>query len=193
MRVDDAVDKPDSETCPLDPCNGRGLVDPDRDADGRGRTGLADDDEFESSPSGVVATACWLWPGITALHRGELTKLAGPWFSIGYLATSRPAGSPRLHPFCPILAGGKLFAAIPWKSPKGHDLRRDPRCAIHALPGPDDDELSIRACAKETGQDPAARASVIAVVARTGVSGMIETASKDPIFEFDILQVDVAR
>jgi len=30
----------------------------------------------------VAATACLLWPGITALHRGELTKPAGPWFSI---------------------------------------------------------------------------------------------------------------
>ena len=149
--------------------------------------------EFESGAPGMAATARLLWPGITALHRGEPIRPAAPWFPVAFLATIRPDGSPRLHPFCPILAGGKLFAAIPWKSPKGHDLRRDPRCAIHALPGPDDDELSIRACAKETGQDPAARASVIAVVARTGVSGMIETASKDPIFEFDILQVDVAR
>jgi hypothetical protein len=53
--------------------------------------------------------------------------------------------------------------------------------------------LSIRARAKEVGQDPAARASVIAVVTPAGVGGMIETASEDPIFEFDILQVDVAR
>jgi hypothetical protein len=141
----------------------------------------------------MAATARLLWPGITALHRGELDKPAGQWFSIAFLATSRPDGSPRLHPFCPILAGGRLFAAIPGKSPKGHDLRRDPRCAIHALPGPDDDELSIRARAKEVGQDPAARASVLAVVTRTGVGGMIETASRDPIFEFDILRVDVAR
>jgi hypothetical protein len=34
---------------------------------------------------------------------------------------------------------------------------------------------------------------VIAVVTPTGVGGMIETASKEPLFEFDILQVDVAR
>jgi hypothetical protein len=141
----------------------------------------------------MAATARLLWPGITALHRGEFTKSAGPWFSIAFLATSRPDGSPRLHPFCPILADGRLFAAIPWKSPKGHDLRRDPRCAIHALPGPDDDELSIRARANEAGQDPAARAAVVAAITPTAVGGMIETAAKDPIFEFDILQVDVAR
>jgi len=33
---------------------------------------------------------------------------------------------------------------------------------------------------------------VIAVVTRTGVGGMIETVSKDPVFEFDIVRVDVA-
>jgi hypothetical protein len=149
--------------------------------------------EFESSVPAMAATARLLWPGITALHRGELTKPDGPWFPVAFLATIRPDGSPRLHPFCPILAAGRLFAAIPQKSPKGHDLRRDPRCAIHALPGPEDDELSIRAHAKEAGQDRAVRASVIAVVTRTGVGGMIETTSKDPLFEFDILRVDVAR
>lgn len=68
--------------------------------------------EFESSAPGMAATARLLWPGITALHRGELTKPAGPWFPVAFLATSRPDGSPRLHPFCPILAGGRLFAAV---------------------------------------------------------------------------------
>jgi hypothetical protein len=78
-------------------------------------------------------------------------------------------------------------------SPKGWDLRRDPRCAIHALPGPDDDELSIRALAKEVGTDPAARKAVVDVVSASGVSGMIETASVDPLFVFDLVQVDVAK
>ena len=57
-------------------------------------------------------------------------------------------------------------------------------------PGPEDDELSIRARAKEAR---AARASVMAVITCTGVGGMIESASRDPFFEFDILRVDVAR
>jgi hypothetical protein len=65
-----------------------------------------------------------------------------------------------VHPFCPILADGRLFAAIPTSSPKGWDLRRDPRCAIHARPGPDDDELCIRAAAAEVSHDPSARGLV---------------------------------
>ena len=71
--------------------------------------------------------------------------------------------------------------------------RRDPRCAIHALPGPDDDELAIRARVIEVGQDMAVRAAIIAVVQPSGVGGMIETVTDDPIFEFDIVRVDVAR
>src|SRR5262249_25264707 len=95
---------------------------------------------------------------------------------------------------CPVLAGGRLFAAIPRSSPKGWDLRHEPRCAIHAMPGPEDDELSIRAHAREVAIDDAAtRALVAAVVERSDVGGMIETVTHDPLFEFDLEQVDVAR
>jgi Pyridoxamine 5'-phosphate oxidase len=149
--------------------------------------------EFESAAPRMAAVAWTLWPGITAQHRGEPKPDGAPWFSVAFLATIRPDGSPRLHPFCPVLAAGRLFAAIPMSSPKGDDLRRDPRCAIHALPGPDDDELSIRARAIEAGNDPAVRAAAIAAVMPSEVGGMIETVRADPIFEFDVIRVDVAR
>jgi hypothetical protein len=149
--------------------------------------------EFESGAPEMAAAAAMLWPGITALDRGQPAPPGAPWFPIAFLATTRPDGSPRLHPFCPVLAGGRLLAAIPRSSPKGNDLRREPRCAIHALPGPEDDELSIRARAREAGNDPGLRAAALAVVTRGGVGGMIETVSNDPIFEFDILRVDAAR
>jgi hypothetical protein len=143
--------------------------------------------EFEQGAPDLAVVAARLWPGITALHRGETGH-----FSVAYLATTRGDGSPRLHPFCPILAAGRMFAAIPMSSPKGQDLRRDPRCTIHALPGPDDDELSIRALATEITEERV-RTAVVGVVGASGVGGMIETASKDPLFAFDLIQVDVAR
>jgi hypothetical protein len=149
--------------------------------------------EFESEAPEVAAVAVMLWPGITALNRGEPKPPGAPWFPIAFLATARRDGSPRLHPFCPVLAAGRLFAAIPRASPKGDDLRRDPRCAIHALPGPDDDELAIRARATEVGHLPAVREAVIEVVRPSEVGGMIETVTNDPIFEFDIVRVDAAR
>ena len=52
---------------------------------------------------------------------------------LGYLATVRPDGGPRVHPFCPIIAEGGLWAYILRHSPKGADLRRDPRFALHAF------------------------------------------------------------
>ena len=148
--------------------------------------------DFEAAAPAVAAVAARLWPGITALHRGENVASDTPCFSIAYLATVRRDGSPRVHPFCPILAGGRLFAAIPGSSPKGRDLRRDSRCVIHAMPGADDDELCIRARARET-TDAQTRGDVSAVVSTSGVGGMIESVAREPLFEFDLQQVDVAR
>jgi len=148
--------------------------------------------EFLADDPAMGAIAAQRWPGITALDRGEAPSPDDATFDIAYLATVRADGGPRVHPFCPILAGGRLFAAIPRASPKGGDLRRDPRCAIHALPGPDDDELCIRALALEVA-DADTREMVRATVARSGVGGMVETVTHDALFELDLRRVDVAR
>jgi hypothetical protein len=50
---------------------------------------------------------------------------------VAYLATIRKDGSPRVHPMTPIIAEGRLFVFMEPTSPKGHDLRRDGRYAIH--------------------------------------------------------------
>jgi hypothetical protein len=149
--------------------------------------------ELEAEAPEVAAVAAALWPGVVALHRGEAPPDPAATFAVSYLATVRRDGAPRLHPFCPVLAGGRLFAIIPRSSPKGHDLRRDPRCVVHALPGPDDDELCIRASAREVTDDAGARALVHEVVVRSGVGGMVETVTHEPLFELDLEQVDVAR
>jgi hypothetical protein len=149
--------------------------------------------DVEKEAPDVARFADRLWPGVVALGRGTAVPAGAPSFSIAYLATVRPDGAPRLHPFCPILAGGRLFAAIPRSSPKGQDLRRDPRCVIHAMPGPADDELCLRAVAAEVAPDSKTRLLVQEVVSRSGVGGMIESVSDDAIFEFDLQQVDVAE
>jgi hypothetical protein len=148
--------------------------------------------EFEAEAADVAAFANRLWPGVLAGDRGDPLPSGAASFVVAYLATVRRDGAPRLHPFCPIIAGGRLFAAIPHSSPKGHDLRRDPRCVVHAMPGPDDDELCIRATATEVTADADTAALVRRVVARSGVGGMIESVSRDPLFEFDLRQVDAA-
>lgn len=50
-----------------------------------------------------------------------------------YLATVRPDGWPRVHPVGPLtLRGGILVVTMYPSSPKGHDLRRNGRYALHA-------------------------------------------------------------
>jgi hypothetical protein len=50
---------------------------------------------------------------------------------VAYLATLRADGSPRVHPLTPIIGGGHLFVFMEPTSPKGHDLQRDGRYALH--------------------------------------------------------------
>lgn len=50
---------------------------------------------------------------------------------VAYLATSRKDGSPRVHPMTPIIGQGRFFVFMEPTSPKGHDLQRDGRYAIH--------------------------------------------------------------
>jgi hypothetical protein len=50
---------------------------------------------------------------------------------VAYLATVRKDGSPRVHPITPIIGQGCLFVFMEPTSPKGRDLQRDGRYAIH--------------------------------------------------------------
>ena len=50
---------------------------------------------------------------------------------VAYLATVRKNGAPRLHPLTPIIGQGHLFVFMEPTSPKGHDLQRDGRYAMH--------------------------------------------------------------
>lgn len=60
---------------------------------------------------------------------------------IAFIATTRRDGAPRVHPFCPIFAEGRMFIAVNPTSPKRWDLRNDGRYAMHALPGERDAEF----------------------------------------------------
>lgn len=63
---------------------------------------------------------------------------------LGYLATIRKDGGPRLHPVCPTLANDGLYVFIGNHSPKLHDLLRDGRYALHSFSSPEvDDEFYV--------------------------------------------------
>jgi hypothetical protein len=67
----------------------------------------------------------------------ELAREGAERFGMGvaYLATIRKDGSPRVHPVTPIVGRGRLFLFMEPSSPKGYDLRRDGRYAMHSAVG----------------------------------------------------------
>jgi hypothetical protein len=99
-------------------------------------------------------------PGLAHKGRALLYQYGPP---LGYLATVRPDGGPRVHPFCPIVTDGGLWAFVLRHSPKGGDLRRDPRFALHAFcPADVDDEFFVRGRAEPTEPTDDLRVAIVA-------------------------------
>jgi len=75
----------------------------------------------------------------------DLAERGGRRLSVGvaYIATTAKDGSPRVHPFTPLIGGGRLLAFVAKHTVKYGNLLRDPRCAIHAVLGTDDEEFLI--------------------------------------------------
>ncbi len=63
---------------------------------------------------------------------------------VAYLATVRADGAPRLHPVTPIIGAGRLWLFMEPSSPKGDDLHRSGRYALHCLAT---DDPALRALA----------------------------------------------
>lgn len=79
-------------------------------------------------------------PTVAAAGRKLLYQFG---IGLGYLATVRKDGGPRVHPICPIQTEGGLYGLI-GTSPKQRDLLRDGRYALHTFPSPDiDDEFYV--------------------------------------------------
>jgi hypothetical protein len=63
---------------------------------------------------------------------------------LGYLATIRPDGGPRLHPVSPAVVDGGLYCFL-LDTPKRRDLERDDRYALHTFPAEEtEDESGLR-------------------------------------------------
>jgi hypothetical protein len=79
-------------------------------------------------------------PELAAIGRRLIYQFGPKGPGLGFLATTRADGGPRVHPVCPALHDGALFVFVIGASPKRADLARDGRYALHAYPGRDDDE-----------------------------------------------------
>lgn len=82
-------------------------------------------------------------PAIARLGKRMLTETG-----IAFLATVRADGSPRAHPVSPIICRGELMLGLIDETPKARDVLRDPRCVLHALPGPGNTEFWVDALAE---------------------------------------------
>jgi hypothetical protein len=97
---------------------------------------------------------------------------------LGYLATIRKDGGPRVHPVCPVIANDGLYLFIGNQSPKVHDLRRDGRFALHSFPNPEvDDEFYVAGTVQQV-DDADIRRVVYEAYTATGAS-----TSNDTLFE----------
>jgi hypothetical protein len=89
---------------------------------------------------------------------------------LGFLATVRADGAPRVHPVCPVLAEGGLWVFVVNGSPKVHDLGRDGRFALHSFPAEDrDDEFCCSGVATAV-DDPDLEARVLEVYLAQGTT-----------------------
>jgi len=106
---------------------------------------------------------------------------------LGYLATVRKDGGPRVHPFCPIIYEDGLYGLI-GPSPKRSDLLRDDRVAIHSFPNPErDDEFYIAGRATRR-DDRQLTEAVRAAFVKSGATSSVD----ELLFEFDIEHVLLA-
>ncbi len=79
-------------------------------------------------------------PALAATGRRLIYAVGPEGPGLGFLATTRADGGPRVHPVCPAIHDGALLVFVIGASPKRRDLARDGRYALHAFPGRDDDE-----------------------------------------------------
>jgi hypothetical protein len=97
-------------------------------------------------------------PALAAVGRAQFYQVG---IGLGFLATVRPDGGPRVHPVCPVISPAGLHVLVV-AGPKQADLRRDGRYALHSetCPPPrEEDGFAIIGRADET-TDPAVRAIV---------------------------------
>ena len=97
-------------------------------------------------------------PDLADAGRGLLYQFG---VGLGFLATVRKDGGPRVHPICPLIVEDRLLAFIV-PSPKAQDLHRDGRYALHAFPPErDEDAFYVTGSAAVQG-DPSLRACAAA-------------------------------
>jgi hypothetical protein len=124
-----------------------------------------------------------LRPDLAAVGRRLLYQFG---VGLAFLATTDTSGAPRVHPVCPVVHGGGLFALI-IPSPKREDLRRDGRFALHSFPCDDNEDAVYLTGQAREEVDPAVVAAVrAAYLEERGLSEPPAGFDRHEVFRFDI-------
>jgi len=106
-------------------------------------------------------------PRLAAAIR-DLVHQYGP--GLGYLATVRSDGGPRVHPVSPVIRDDGLYCFI-LDSPKRRDLDRDGRYGLHSYPPEEtDDEAYLSGRARQITDQATVASLADAMRAETGVN-----------------------
>ena len=115
-------------------------------------------------------------PRLAAAIR-DLVHQYGP--GLGYLATVRSDGGPRVHPVSPVIRDDGLYCFI-LDSPKRRDLERDGRYALHSFPPEDtDDEAYLSGRARRVTDRDTVASLAGAMRAEAGVNWRLYEFSVD--------------
>ena len=121
-------------------------------------------------------------PELAAALRALLQQY-GP--GMGYLATVRADGGPRVHPVSPVVTDDGLYCFVV-NSAKRRDLERDGRYALHSYPPEESDDEAYVAGHAWPVTDPVQ-------VARLAQSARAEPHVDWRLFEFDITTAMLRR
>jgi len=116
-----------------------------------------------------------------ALARAGQALLYQRGVSLAYLATVRRDGGLRLHPICPVIVAGGLYAFL-GSSPKRADLLRDGRYALHTVAPLDRADEFFLAGRAAVQAEPALRTAVSQAIFAMGSSH----GADELVFEFRI-------
>jgi hypothetical protein len=105
---------------------------------------------------------------------------------LGFLATVRRDGGPRVHPMCPIIHEGGMYAFIV-PGPKQADLHRDGRYALHSFPCEDNEDAFYCTGQAEAEDDAAIRQALTGIfVAERADAGVPDPAPDHHLFRFSL-------
>ena len=116
-------------------------------------------------------------------------------FGVGlaFLGTTRPDGGPRVHPICPQIFDGGLYAFV-GPSPKQTDLLRDGRFALHSFPCPtNEDAFYLTGHARPLDERDAREALIQQFLEERASQTIPAPDDAQRLFLFDIESVLVTR